>query len=126
MSESVEESIDTKPLNYRLIGFGVLVTGCLLLLGFIGWPIYQAHAENTEITIFKKFIAAGLFAVVVGVNGIIFGEAAFSWIPSGDTNLSDIKLTAWLMIVANLAILFFVFYLLENYLKSLGYDTSQF
>ena len=129
MSDGVDESTGKtgkKPPNDRLIGLGILGVGCLILLWFVGWPVYQAHGEVTEIKIYKKFIAFGLMAVVAGINGIVFGEAAFSWFPSGDTNLSDIKLVTWLIIVANIPVLGYMFMLLEGYLKSLGYDTSQF
>lgn len=124
MDEVDDVSTSKKSSNYRLIGLGVLGVGCLILLVFVGWPVYQASGEVTEIKISKKLIGLGLFAVIAGLNGIIFGELAFSWFPSGDTNLSDIKLATWFMIVFNCTILWYVLSLLEGYLKSLGYDGS--
>jgi hypothetical protein len=124
MSDDVEESTSQKSLNYRLLGLGMLVVGGLLLLCFVGWPIYSARGGATEITIYKKLIGLGLILVVAGINGIVLGEVAFSWFPDGNTNLSDVKLATWLMLAVNGAVVCFAFFYLEEYLKNLGYDTS--
>ncbi len=132
MTENVElpevnsASEPAAEINFRLVGLGILGLGLVLLACFVGWPVYQAHSSAKEFTIFKKLIGLGVFAVVTGINGIVFGKRAISWIPSGDENVSDIKFTTWLMLAVNGGIAVYAYILLEGYLDKLGYQIERF
>jgi hypothetical protein len=96
----------------------------LVLLCFVGWPIYRAHSAASEITLFYKFIGLGIFLLVLGITSTIFNVDAFDWFPKGETNLSDVKLKQWLWMAGNLGAAIAATTVFSSYLRSLGYDTA--
>jgi|GEM_PF-4666740 len=116
----------SEAMFFRLLGAGAVVVGIIMLACFAGWPIYQARNGAGAITIYKKLLGASIMVLVTGLNGVIFGKSAFTWFPSGDTNLSDIPFTTWLLLIANGAICIYGFVTLESYLGKLGYNFQRF
>lgn len=119
-SESKSEISDA--VLFRLLGLVILGVGIILVLCFLGWPIYQAHNGAARVTILKKFVALAIFTVVSGINGIIFGKSAFTWFPSMDTNLSKISLATWGLLIGNGGIVVYLSIEFERYLSKLGYN----
>ena len=135
MTDSTE---DTNPLDpelkkpgiteaaaFRLLGLIVAIIGVVFFFCFAAWPIYQASNGARNITIYKKPLGIGIMVIVTGINGMIFGKSAFTWFPSGDTNLSDIPFGTWLALIANCAICVYAFMSLEGFLAKLGYNMHR-